>query len=132
MSWPPRCGGYSGTERVMSPRQASPEVNVRTLLESGRELPRVPDTVRKRVLARVRFTAAFPVRLDRPAEGPRLRWGQVLASAVSAVMASVFLALVAVRSRLTSVARHAMSAFGWHFPRRALRRQLEVVRTEPE
>src|SRR5690242_3452472 len=45
----------------MSRSQASSDADVRALLEEGKELPRVPEAVRARVLARARLAAASPV-----------------------------------------------------------------------
>ena len=44
----------------MSRREASNESNLQAVLETGREVPRQPEAVRARVLARVRATAALP------------------------------------------------------------------------
>jgi len=47
----------------MSRRDASREINVESLLESGKVLPRQPEAVRARALARARTTAAAPLPL---------------------------------------------------------------------
>jgi len=54
----------------MNRRQASTEVPLQALLESGKALPRQQEAVRARVLARARTTAAAPQALLPPAPAP--------------------------------------------------------------
>jgi hypothetical protein len=71
----------------MSRRQASNEM-LRTLLEHGKELPRVPDAARARVLDRARVTAASPPSQHTPDSLPVTRIPRhLVASAAAAAVA---------------------------------------------
>ena len=85
----------------MSRRQASTEIDLQTLFEGAKEVPRVSNTVRARVLARARATAASPV-LPLESLRPRLhfpRYAVAPAAGAVVIVGGVVAALVSLHGR---------------------------------
>jgi hypothetical protein len=80
----------------MSRRQS--DADVQALLESGKELPQVPEATRARVLARARTTAASPLPPETPLAAPTPRYVTVPAAG-ALVAGGVVVALIAWNGR---------------------------------
>ncbi|HSU42237.1 MAG TPA: hypothetical protein VLJ38_21800 [Polyangiaceae bacterium] len=84
----------------MSRREPSSEIDLQALFDSGREVPRQPEAVRARVLARARATAAAPMLQPAPVPAhPRLPRYVVAPAAAAALALGIVGAVYALSGR---------------------------------
>jgi len=84
----------------MSRREPSSEIDLQALFDSGREVPRQPEAVRARVLARARATAAAPMLEPAPVPAhPRLPRYVVAPAAAAALALGIAGAVYALSGR---------------------------------